>query len=233
MNETNSPQADAMMEESKPNSQQDAITNNSAEKNDNSTSAAEQNTEIDPEQVDVSTEKKKKKEPEAEGAITTEKPDADDPLKKTSPEANTPTRAPMNPLQRYRKPLIIAGVCLLALIAIPLLYNWMRVPTMEEVDKALSDKDTAKALQLLAKMSEHGDSAAVYRLYDYYGKNEAEQIHWLRVGADKGIQRAMIDVGLLYLKNHREDSAEYYLMKAAELGNQQGQFQLSNFYFLF
>lgn len=143
---------------------------------------------------------------------------------------NSTETSPENFLKKNKKPLILVGSIILTLIVGLIGYHLMRVPTMEEVDTAFNNKDTAKALKLLARMSEHGDSAAVYRLCDFYSTNEAEKIHWLRVGADKGIQSAMIDVGLLYIKHHRDDSAEYYLMKAAQLGNQQGQFQLSNFY---
>ncbi len=112
---------------------------------------------------------------------------------------------------------VIAGAA--ALIAVICYFLLFSMPTMKDVDKAFKDGDYKKALKMLGKMTEEGDTAAFTRLYNYYVKHDdpEEAWKWLNIAAGKDVPSAMYQLGKQYEKKEKTDSAKFWLAKAAKL----------------
>lgn len=124
---------------------------------------------------------------------------------------------------------VIAGAA--ALIAVICYFLLFSMPTMKDVDKAFKDGDYKKALKMLGKMTEEGDTAAFTRLYNYYVKHDdpEEAWKWLNVAANKDVPSAMYKLGMQYWEKEKNDSAKFWLNKAALIEVPQYMFDFAEF----
>ena len=128
-----------------------------------------------------------------------------------------------------KQKLIAGGVIAIALVLLVYFLIFTGF-SMADVDKAFAKGDNAKAVEMLNKMVERGDTAAFTRIYDWYSKhNDKSGIsRVLRVAAQKEMPKAMNLLGQLMWKQD-SDSAKYWLKKAAETEIQQYIFEYADY----